>query len=83
LAQSSGEMKTEQPNNHLYKLDQTSMTVKINSIDDNEDRSINNCVLEADSLLLRGSSIRATTAVLGLVIYTGHETRIMMNNVKS
>ncbi|XP_069725189.1 phospholipid-transporting ATPase VB isoform X2 [Phaenicophaeus curvirostris] len=33
-----------------------------------------------ESLLLRGCTIRNTEAVIGIVIYTGHETKAMLNN---
>lgn len=39
--------------------------------------------LSFDQLLLRGSSLRNTDWVYGLVTYTGHETKIMMNSVNS
>jgi len=35
--------------------------------------------LGRDNLLLRGSSLRNTEAVLGVVVYPGHETKIMKN----
>ncbi|XP_032862577.1 phospholipid-transporting ATPase VB isoform X2 [Tyto alba] len=33
-----------------------------------------------ESLLLRGCTIRNTEAAIGIVIYTGHETKAMLNN---
>ncbi|XP_077183332.1 phospholipid-transporting ATPase VB isoform X3 [Paroedura picta] len=33
-----------------------------------------------DSLLLRGCTVRNTEVAIGLVIYTGHETKAMLNN---
>lgn len=35
--------------------------------------------LGPENLLLRGSSLRNTKEVLGLVMYTGHETKELMN----
>jgi len=36
--------------------------------------------LSYENFLLRGSSLRNTDYVYGLVTFTGHETRIMMNS---
>ena len=34
---------------------------------------------EADQLLLRGSSLRNTGRIIGIAIYAGHDTKVMMN----
>ena len=39
--------------------------------------------LNNDQMLLRGSSLRNTEYVYGLIVFTGHETKIMKNSVKS
>lgn len=39
--------------------------------------------LTADNLLLRGCSLRKTDWVVGVVVYTGIESRIMMNRTPS
>jgi phospholipid-transporting ATPase len=36
--------------------------------------------LGVDNLLLRGSSLKNTEWVLGLVVYSGHDTKIMRNS---
>uniref|UniRef100_UPI00398EEB47 phospholipid-transporting ATPase VD-like isoform X2 n=1 Tax=Pristiophorus japonicus TaxID=55135 RepID=UPI00398EEB47 len=36
--------------------------------------------LSKENLLLRGCTIRNTDAVVGIVVYAGHETKAMMNN---
>lgn len=39
--------------------------------------------LTVDQMLLRGSSLRNTEYIYGIVVFTGHETKIMKNSVKS
>ncbi|XP_077174989.1 phospholipid-transporting ATPase VD-like [Paroedura picta] len=36
--------------------------------------------LNKENLLLRGCTVRNTEAVVGVVVYTGHETKAMLNN---
>ncbi|XP_049649675.1 phospholipid-transporting ATPase VD isoform X2 [Accipiter gentilis] len=36
--------------------------------------------LSKDNLLLRGCTVRNTEAVVGIVVYAGHETKAMLNN---
>jgi phospholipid-transporting ATPase len=39
--------------------------------------------LSADNLLLRGSSVQNIEWVYGIVVYSGHETKIMKNCLES
>ena len=39
--------------------------------------------LSTDQILLRGSSLRNTEYAYGVVVFTGHETKIMMNSMGS
>ena len=39
--------------------------------------------LSSENLLLRGSSLRNTEWIIGVVVYTGHDTRIMRNSSNS
>ncbi|XP_029127441.1 phospholipid-transporting ATPase 3 isoform X3 [Cajanus cajan] len=62
-----GEIQCEQPNNSLYTF--------------TGNLSIQNQILPVspNQLLLRGCSLRNTEYVVGVVIFTGHETKVMMN----
>lgn len=39
--------------------------------------------LNVENLLLRGSSLRNTEWVVGVVVYAGHQTKVMMNSANS
>ena len=41
-----------------------------------------NLSLNVDNLLLKGSNLRNTDFVYGMVVYTGHHTKVMMNSAK-
>jgi len=61
----------EKPNDKLYKFEGTLQT------------ELDLYPLDQNCLLLRGSSLKNTDWVYGLVVYTGHETRVMMNSSSS
>jgi phospholipid-transporting ATPase len=65
----NGLIKCELPNKHLYEF---CGTLKLNN-DNNE------IPIGPDQILLRGSCLKNTKWIYGVVIYTGHETKIMMN----
>jgi magnesium-transporting ATPase (P-type) len=64
-------VECEHPNEMLYKFEGN---LKFNG-------SI--IPLSVDQILLRGSSLRNTDYIYGVVVFTGHETKIMKNSVKS
>jgi magnesium-transporting ATPase (P-type) len=68
-------VECEQPNDMLYRFEGT---LKVSS--DNKDILVS---LGPDQMLLRGSSLRNTDYIYGLVVFTGHETKIMKNSVNS
>uniref|UniRef100_A0A7N0VN79 Phospholipid-transporting ATPase n=1 Tax=Kalanchoe fedtschenkoi TaxID=63787 RepID=A0A7N0VN79_KALFE len=62
-----GDIHCEQPNNSLY-------TFTGNLIIENQ-----TLPLSPNQLLLRGCSLRNTKHIVGVVVFTGHETKVMMN----
>ncbi|XP_042008673.1 phospholipid-transporting ATPase 3-like isoform X2 [Salvia splendens] len=70
VSEFKGEVQCEQPNNSLY-------TFTGNLI-------INKQILplSPNQLLLRGCSLRNTEYIVGAVVFTGHETKVMMNSMK-
>ncbi|OMO57251.1 Cation-transporting P-type ATPase [Corchorus capsularis] len=64
-----GEVQCEQPNNSLY-------TFTGNLVMDNQ-----TLPLSPNQLLLRGCSLKNTEFIVGTVIFTGHETKVMMNSM--
>lgn len=71
LAKIKGHVGCDKPNNAIYKFDGA---FKLN------DKNIS---LSADNVALRGSSIRNTDYVYGMIVYTGHDTKIMMNSAQA
>ncbi|XP_051148424.1 phospholipid-transporting ATPase 3-like isoform X2 [Andrographis paniculata] len=70
LYEFKGEVQCEQPNNSLY-------TFTGNLIINQQ-----TLPLSPNQLLLRGCSLRNTEYMVGAVIFTGHETKVMMNSMK-
>ncbi|XP_010548246.1 PREDICTED: phospholipid-transporting ATPase 3 isoform X2 [Tarenaya hassleriana] len=64
-----GEVQCEQPNNSLYTFTGNLMVQK------------QTLPLTPNQLLLRGCSLRNTEYIVGAVIFTGHETKVMMNTM--
>jgi len=64
-----GEIQCEQPNNSLYTFTGNLIIGK------------QTLPLSPNQMLLRGCSLRNTEFVVGAVIFTGHETKVMMNSM--
>ncbi|XP_059316658.1 phospholipid-transporting ATPase 3-like isoform X3 [Lycium ferocissimum] len=64
------EVQCEQPNNSLYTFAGNLIIQK------------QTLPLGPNQLLLRGCSLRNTQYIVGAVIFTGHETKVMMNAMK-
>nr|GMD18237.1 phospholipid-transporting ATPase 3 [Ipomoea batatas] len=64
------EIQCEEPNNSLYTFTGNLLTQS------------QTLPLSPNQLLLRGCSLRNTDYIVGVVIFTGHETKVMMNSMK-
>uniref|UniRef100_A0A1D1Z7N5 Phospholipid-transporting ATPase n=2 Tax=Anthurium amnicola TaxID=1678845 RepID=A0A1D1Z7N5_9ARAE len=68
-AEFKGEIQCEQPNNSLYTFTGNLVIQK------------QTLPLSPNQILLRGCSLRNTEYIVGTVIFTGHETKVMMNTM--
>jgi phospholipid-transporting ATPase len=66
-------IKCEQPNNRLYNYDGT---LTLNSADGKQ----KDFPLDPSKLLLRGAQLRNTSWIYGIVVFTGHESKLMLNS---
>ncbi|XP_020521908.1 phospholipid-transporting ATPase 3 isoform X2 [Amborella trichopoda] len=66
-AEFKGEIQCEQPNNSLYTFTGNLIIGK------------QTLPISPNQILLRGCSLRNTEYIVGAVIFTGHETKVMMN----
>ena len=69
-AQITGCLNIEEPNNRIYKFD--------GNFEQPESKSV--VPLSNDNVALRGMSLRNTEFVIGLVVYTGHDSKIQKNS---
>ncbi len=67
-----GTLRSEHPNNSLYTYEGTLELVSSGGVP-------KQVPLGPDQLLLRGAQIRNTPWAYGLVVFTGHETKLMRN----
>uniref|UniRef100_UPI00358FB1BC probable phospholipid-transporting ATPase IA isoform X2 n=1 Tax=Myxine glutinosa TaxID=7769 RepID=UPI00358FB1BC len=68
----SGQIEYEAPNRHVYDFE-GNITLD----------GRNTAPLGPDQLLLRGAQLRNTEWVIGLVVYTGHDTKLMQNTTSA
>lgn len=73
LAKLHGKVLSEQPNSSLYTFEGTLEMLN------NSTNQVLQIPLNPDQLLLRGATLRNTPFIHGLVIFTGHETKLMRN----
>uniref|UniRef100_A0AAQ4PXC8 Phospholipid-transporting ATPase n=1 Tax=Gasterosteus aculeatus aculeatus TaxID=481459 RepID=A0AAQ4PXC8_GASAC len=68
----SGRLECEEPNRHLYDF---TGTLRL--------ENHNPAPLGPDQVLLRGAQLRNTQWVVGIVVYTGHDSKLMQNSTKA
>ena len=71
LSRLSGRVRSEQPNSSLYTYEAT-LTMDIGG----GEKELSLC---PEQLLLRGATLRNTPWIHGIVVFTGHETKLMRN----
>ena len=71
LSRLSGRVRSEQPNSSLYTYEAT-LTMSTGGGE-------KELPLAPDQLLLRGATLRNTPWIHGIVVFTGHETKLMRN----
>ena len=71
LGRLSGRVRSEQPNSSLYTYEAT-LTMQAGGGE-------KELPLAPDQLLLRGATLRNTLWIHGVVVFTGHETKLMRN----
>jgi phospholipid-transporting ATPase len=71
LSRLGGRIRSEQPNSSLYTYEAT-LTIQAGGGE-------KELPLQPDQLLLRGATLRNTPWIHGVVVFTGHETKLMRN----
>ncbi|XP_069058332.1 phospholipid-transporting ATPase IB [Pleurodeles waltl] len=72
LMKLTGRIECEGPNRHLYDFT-GNLIIEMNSP----------VPIGPDQILLRGAQLRNTQWVIGIVVYTGHDTKLMQNSTKA
>lgn len=70
----TGQLRCEQPNNSLYTFEATLQVPNGQGAGGMKD-----VPLGPDQVLLRGAQLRNTAWMYGLVVFTGHDTKLMRN----
>lgn len=80
----TGEIKCQGPNEFLYKFEGNMAFEPINEefleSESGYNGGLTHISLDVNQILLRGSSLRNTEYIYGIVLYTGHESKIMKNS---
>jgi len=75
----SGNAMADQPNPELYLLN-GKMHLKFTNMNEKEREEVHDIPLDAKQLLLKGAKLRNTSWIIGIVVYTGHNCKIMKNS---
>lgn len=78
VASLRGHLASEHPNNSLYTFDAT-LNIQLSSTPGFSGTPTRKSPLSPEQLLLRGAQLRNTPWAYGLVVFTGHETKLMRN----
>jgi magnesium-transporting ATPase (P-type) len=76
-----GTLRSEHPNNSLYTYEGT-MSIRpspLSGFDASASSGERQVPLGPDQILLRGAQLRNTPWLYGLVVFTGHDTKLMRN----
>ena len=74
----SGNAVADQPNPELYMLN-GKMHIVFTIMEDKGKQETHDIPLDAKQLLLKGAKLRNTSWIIGIVVYTGHNCKIMKN----
>ena len=77
--QISGKVLADQPNPELYLLN-GKMHLVFTNMNNKEREEAHDIPLDAKQLLLKGAKLRNTSWIIGIVVYTGHNCKIMKNS---
>jgi len=72
-------IECDRPDVNMYKLDATLITERTKN-DSEASPAVEKHPIDMQMVLLRGTVLRNTDWVIGVVIYTGEDTRIVMNS---
>ena len=74
----SGNALVDQPNPELYLLN-GKMHLIFTNMNDKGNQETHDIPLDAKQLLLKGAKLKNTSWIIGIVVYTGHNCKIMKN----
>ena len=78
-----GTIEREKPNNDLHSFN-GSMSIEIyESLHNNNFKTFPSTAVDINNLVLRGSILKNTPYAIGVIVYTGHHTKLMLNSKKS
>ena len=75
----SGKALADQPNPELYLLN-GKMHLVFTNMNNKGQEETHDIPLDAKQLLLKGAKLRNTSWIIGIVVYTGHNCKIMKNS---